>query len=172
MNQQVSAVFSLVLENSLLRTASSWHAGNTQSWRDDQCPTIKGSELRNDTIEYTGRTPSPMQHTGDESSKPRDATWRLLHTNSWPALQTKMALLEVTGMIECDKLRDILYFLATKFVTDVPYLLWGCLLYELNTNIRWTEIHSTVHDGTWKPQEVGRNTRFTSLYGHFHRRNV
>lgn len=35
-----------------------------------------------------------------------------------------------------------------------------------------TEIHSAAPHNTWNPQEMDRDICFTSLYGHFHGRNV
>lgn len=40
----------------------------------------------------------------------------------------------------CDKLADIDYFLPRKLVTEVIYVLQGCLLYSLNGNVHWREI--------------------------------
>lgn len=42
---------------------------------------------------------------------------------------------KVAGMIERDKLADIDYFLPRKLVTEVIYVLQGCLLYSLNGNV-------------------------------------
>lgn len=95
------------------------------------------------------------------------ATWchleTTLHTDKLSGFETKRAYNEghvffllcsshasqKLLMIEHNKLREIDYFLPKKFAREAIYVPWCRLLYLLNKNICWIEIHSTGHEIPW-----------------------